>query len=300
MRSRLPLTVPLRFRLEYAALRAAIMIARALPFEAAVGISGYLWFVFAPYLSRHRRADRHLAAMIPSYSAAERARILREMWRNLGQTFAESLLLDRLAAEPDRVAMDATCQTILRRTMDEGGIVVSLHLGNWEASVIPLAAAGARHAAVYRHVANPLANAYLLSSRSRYYGDGLFAKGDAAARALLRRARDGKSCGIMADLRDSSGFEVPLFGRPAPSTPFPAMLARQFNRPLFAVAVVRIGVARFRMEATEIAVEQTGDRNADIRAATARTQEVFEGWIRRWPEQWMWAHRRYERSLDGR
>ncbi len=290
------MTVPLRFRLEYAALRAGIVIARALPFEAAVRIGGWLWFAFAPHLSRHRRADRHLAAMIPAYSAAERARILREMWRNLGQTFVELLLLDRLVAEPDRVAMDATCQTLLRRTMDEGAIVVSLHLGNWEASVVPLFAAGARHAAVYRHATNPLVDSYLLGSRSRYYRDGLFAKGDAAARALLRRAREGKSCGIMADLRDNSGLEVPLFGRSAPSTSFPAMLARRFHRPLFAVGVVRTGVARFRMEATEIAVQQTGDRDADIRAATARTQEVFEGWIRRWPEQWMWAHRRYDRS----
>ena len=74
----------------------------------------------------------------------------------------------------------------------------------------------------------------------------------------------------------------------------PAMLARQYRLPLFAVCLVRVGPARFRMEACEIEVSRTGDRAADIGAATAQTQRVFEAWIRQWPEQWMWAHRRYD------
>jgi KDO2-lipid IV(A) lauroyltransferase len=177
--------------------------------------------------------------------------------------------------------------------MAEGGIIVCLHLGNWEASVLPLAAAGARHVAVYRRMRNVLLEDHMLSLRAAYYKGGLLAKGDAAARGLLRQARAGGSLGVMADLRDSSDYMVTFFGRPAPSTPLPAMLARQFGRPIFAVGLVRTGPARFRMVAAEITVPRTDDRAVDIQAATQAIQAMFESWVRLWPGQWMWAHRRY-------
>jgi KDO2-lipid IV(A) lauroyltransferase len=285
----------LQFRLEYHALRSIDRFARALPLEVAVRLSGAVWRGIGPHLGRHRRAERHLAAMMPELSAAERQRILRSMWRHLGETFVEALQLDRIAAEPDRIALDSMHRTVVRRAMEEGGIVVTPHLGNWEAAVLPLAAQqGATHVGVYRPAKNPLVDAYVLRARGPYYRGGLFAKGQAAARGLLRQARKGGSLGIMADLRDSGGVHVPLFGHPAPSTPLPAMLARQFGRPLFAVCLVRVGTSRFCLKASEIEVPQTDDRAADILVATARIQQVFEGWIRQWPEQWTWAHRRYD------
>ena len=288
--------IPLRFRMEFLALRGLDRVARSVPLEVAVRLNGALWRGIGPLLGRHRRAGRHLAAMMPEVSAAERERILRAMWRHLGETFLEALQLDRLAAEPGRISLDAARRAVVRRTLQEGGIVVTPHLGNWEAAVLPLAAQqGANHAGVYRRAKNPLVDAYVLAARGPFYRGGLFPKGQDAARGLLRQARSGDSLGVMADLRDSGGVRVPLFGRPAPSTPLPAMLARQFNRPLFAVCLVRVGTSRFRLEATEVQVSHTDDRTADILATTARIQQVFEGWIRQWPEQWMWAHRRYDK-----
>jgi len=280
--------------LEYAALRGLDGVARVAPLEVASRLNGWLWSAVAPHVSRHRRAERHLAAMIPQLSAAERRRILLTMWRNLGETFIEGLQADRFAAQSDRIELDPPCREIVRRTVAEGGIIACAHLGNWELATIPLAAAGARHVGVYRRVANPLIDAYLLRKRAPYFAGGLLAKGDGAARGLMRHARQGGSIGIMADQRDLGGVLVSVFGLPAPSTPFPATLARQFGRPLFAVALLRVGTCRFRMQAVEIKVQRTEDRGADIRDATAQTQSVFEGWIRRWPEQWMWAHNRYE------
>lgn len=287
--------VGLRFRLEYYALRGFDWLARALPLEVAAGLGGAVWRGIGPLLGRHRRADRHLAAMMPEMSADARRRILRAMWRHLGQTFVEALQLDRIAGAPDRISVGASQRAVVRRTVEEGAVIALLHLGNWEAAVLPLAAeAGSSHAGVYRRANNPLVDGYLLAARSPYYKGGLFAKGQSAARGLLRQARRGGSLGVMADLRDGGGVHVPLFGRPAPSTPLPAMFARQFGKPLFAACLVRVGTCRFRLETAEVEVSRTGDRAADILATTARVQAVFEGWIRRWPEQWMWAHRRYD------
>jgi KDO2-lipid IV(A) lauroyltransferase len=146
---------------------------------------------------------------------------------------------------------------------------------------------------VYRRLKNPFSEAYLLSLRQSLYPSGLFEKGQGAARDLLRQARAGNSVGIMADLWDDGDCLVPFFGRLAPSTIMPALLARQFNRPLFAMSVIRNGRTRFFMQVTEVTVERTTDRKADIDHMTARVQSIFEGWIRQSPEQWMWAHKRF-------
>ena len=284
----------LRRWLEYVAVRGFVAVMRVMPLEAASRFSGWLWGALAPHLSRQRRADSHLAAMMPELSAAERKQILIAMWRNLGQTFVEAMQLDRIAAEPDRFELDASCREIVRRTATEGGIVACAHLGNWEAAAAPFAAAGARVVDVYRPVANPFLNAYLLKLRAPYFAGGLLAKGDRAARDLARHARRGGPIGHMADLRDDAGVPVPFFGRLAPSTRAPAALARRFGRPLFALVLVRVATCRFRMHAIEIEVPHSADRTADVRTATAKIQAAFEGWIRRWPEQWMWAHNRYE------
>lgn len=284
----------LKHRLEYVGLRALMALFRALPLETASRLGGMLWQAVARHTSRHRRADFHLSRMMPELTPAERQTILQGMWRNLGQTSVEALMLDRIAAEPWRIELDETRQEVRRRVIAEGGILVAPHLGNWEVASVPLALHGARHVCVYRRMKNPLVERYVLAIRAPYYPSGLFAKGDAAARGLLRHAKAGGSMGIMGDLRENSGLEVPFFGHPAASTPAPAMLARQFNRPLYAVCTVRTGPARFRSVTQEILVRHTEDRTADILAATAEIQRVFEGWIRTWPDQWMWAHKRID------
>lgn len=281
------------FRLEFFALRSVIALLRALPLETAAGFSGMLWYHTAPLLSRHKRADLHLSRAMPELSPAERQRILRAMWRNLGETFAESLMLDRILAEPSRISLDAASLDAIERTKHEGAIVACPHLGNWEVSAIPLALAGGRHSAVYRRLKNPFSEAYLLSLRQSLYPSGLFEKGQGAARDLLRQARAGNSVGIMADLWDDGDCLVPFFGRLAPSTIMPALLARQFNRPLFAMSVIRTGRTRFAMQVIEVEVQHTADRKADIHNMTARIQSIFEAWIRQSPEQWMWAHKRF-------
>jgi KDO2-lipid IV(A) lauroyltransferase len=283
----------LKYRLEFFGLRSVIALFRLLPLDVSASISGALWHQFAPMLKRHKRADRHLSQMMPELLPAERQRILRAMWRNLGRTFAESLMLDRILAEPARITLDAASQAALSRCKREGGIIASPHLGNWEVLAIPLAQIDGNHSGVYRRLNNPHSEAYLMSVRKPFYPAGLFDKGNGAARNLLRQARAGNSVGIMADLWDDGDCMVPFFGRLAPSTTLPAVLARQFSRPLYAASMIRSSGSHFIMQVAEITVEHTEDRKADLKKMTASVQSIFEGWIRQSPEQWMWAHKRF-------
>ena len=66
-----------------------------------------------------------------------------------------------------------------------------------------------------------------------------------------------------------------------------------FNQPLGLGGVVRKPGERFEMHIVEVPVQHSNDRDADVLATTQNLQFAFEGFVRAWPEQWMWAHKRW-------
>lgn len=282
----------LRYLAEFGAFRVLAAIVRALPVETASNLSGAAWRAIAPRLSRHRRACAHLAAAFPDKTDAERDAIARDMWETLGRTFAEAFHLDEIVAdgrisyEPDQI-FDAL------RTRACGEILVSLHFGNWELAAAGGPHAGLKIAGVYQAIKNPYVDAYVNRLRESLYPGGLYAKAPDTATALMRHAKRGGAVALLADLRDRNGASVDFFGRPAPSTLFPALLARSLGLPLLAARVMRLPGVRFRIEVVELDIPRDGERRDDVVAATQIIQRQFESWVRENPSQWMWAHRRW-------
>jgi KDO2-lipid IV(A) lauroyltransferase len=291
-RPKAPRAAGILMRLEYWGFRAVAAVARALPLDTASAVSGWLWRAIAPQLRRHRRARLNLAAAMPELTEAERERILREMWETLGRTFAEAFHLDTLHADRSRIAI--TIEPALMELMRGGGFVLaSLHTGNWEVCGVAARRSGLRIAGVYQSLKNPLVDDFVTSMRAPFYPLGLFSKGHDTVFKLMRILRSGGDVAVLADLRENRGVGVPFFGRPAPSNPFPALMARSQNVPLVAIRVVRLDGAHFEVQGERVPVTRTGDRSADVAATTAALHAIFERWIRERPAQWMWGHRRW-------
>jgi len=277
---------------EYLGFRLVERLLSALDVETASGLVGRLWRRFAPWLTRHRRALKHLALAYPDMPQAERERIARAMWEHLGRTFAEFFHMEEIARQ-GRIELE-TPQTLA--LMRDGGpyVVCAMHLGNWEL----LAGVSARHArplaGVYQPLTNGLVDAEIKRLRGPLYPLGLFPRSAATLRRLMKIAKDGGSLGFMSDLREGKGVAVPFFGRPAHSNIAPALIARTFNLKLYAASVVRMPGVRFMVSVVPVQVPITDDRDADVVAATANVQARFEEFLRQSPEQWMWAHRRWD------
>jgi KDO2-lipid IV(A) lauroyltransferase len=282
----------LRYRAEYVGFRLVGLGLAAMPVEWAAALSGKVWRFVAPHLSRHKRALEHLALAFPQYPPPKRERIARDMWENLGRTFAESFHLRELA-EGDRIAFSDPAQADAMAKAHRKAIVCSSHIGNWELIVVAATRIGLQPAGVYQRIKNPFVDSYVTRTRLPLYPGGLHEKGKAAARHLVRYARNGGTVALLADLRENRSISVPFFGHPARSTTFPATLARTLGLPLLVGGAVRQPGSRFRLEIEEIGVPMTDDKHADIEAATAALQACFERQIRAHPEQWMWAHRRW-------
>lgn len=284
-----------RFRLEAFGFDTAAGLIRTLGPDRASGLSGALWRRFAPFNKRHARAESAMRRSLPAVTDAEVARHLGEMWENLGRTAAEAFHIGALIAERERFVIGEDTLDAVRIAKTRGAVFVSLHQGNWELASPLLHMLGLPVAGVYQRLQNPLTEARASAYRAPFYALGLHSKGHETARKLLKAVGDGGTVTIMADLRDHSGIEVPFFGRPAPSTLFPALLARSRNVPLFAGVVFREKGATFRVKTREIPVAHSSDRKADMETITAAIQAIFEDFIRERPGQWMWGHRRWSR-----
>jgi len=292
----------IRHLLEYVFLRGVIALVRALSLDTGREWSAKVWRLLAPYGRRHRRALDNLAVAFPDKSHSERQAIALAMWGNLGRVMAETMQLDRILKEPERIEIENP--ELLGRYAGKMGSAVacSMHMGNWELAMWPLMRAGAKPAAVYRLVDNPYVDLYLRGQRKELYPGGLFARGKAqgimsghdTARMIGSYVRQGGRLGFLADLYDRKGKAVPFFGKPARSTIIPVLLARRLGARLWVGRCIRVGnESRFRVRMQEVKVPWTSDPDADATAALTAMQAQFEAWIKETPEQWMWSNRRW-------
>lgn len=295
----------IQFRLEYALLRLVVGIVRLFPLELAADASARAWGRLAPVFSpkRHARALANLAIAFPEKSEEERAAICKAHWQNLGRVMAETMQIDRLIAEPER--MEIVNRAVFARYRGKLGpaVGVSLHMGNWELAIWPLTLAGANPAAVYRSVNNPYVDQYLRDQRRDLYPGGLFGRGivegdhsehQKTARLITDFVRRGGRLGMVCDLYDRTGIGVPFFGREARTQAIAAMIARRVGARIWMARAKRIGTqSRFAIELKELKVPRTANQSEDVRTIMTEMQRQFETWVREAPEQWMWSNRRW-------
>lgn len=279
--------------LEAVGVRAIAALCRLLGLDAASAFFGWVWRTLGPWNRRHARALDNLAHAFPERTPDERERIARASWENLGRVMAEGFLLDRLAADRSRLEDDDARLVAERLAEGRGLVAVSAHYGNWELGADVVRRAGFATTGIYKRLRNPIVDRMVRDLRAPFYPGGLEPRSAEAPRKLINAVRRGGALVILADLRNGRGVEVPFFGRPARSSTFPALAARLLDAPLMAGRVIRTKGVRFRFECETIAVPRTGDREADLAAATAAIMAVFERWIRERPELWMWGMRRW-------
>jgi KDO2-lipid IV(A) lauroyltransferase len=295
----------LQHRVEYGALRLLAGVIRAMPLDAGAQVSGRLWRLLAPWNRRHKRALENLAIAFPDKSPGEREAIARGMWENLGRVMAETMQIDRIIAEPDRIRLEPATERMFARYKGKMGsaVGVTLHMGNWELAAWPMTVAGNNPAAVYRSVNNPYVDRYLRGLRRNLYPGGLLGKGrvngsreegQKTARLITDFVRKGGRLGLVCDLYDRSGLQVPFFGRPTRSVTIPAIIARRVGARIWLSRCRRVGKeSRFLIELKELKVPRSANAAEDVKWVTAAMQRQFEAWIRETPEQWMWSNRRW-------
>lgn len=246
-------------------------------------------------------ARRNLALAFPEKSEAEREAILAGVWDNLTRTMAELPILRELAlrdpTDPrkglsDRVEFVGGEHAEAVVASGKVSVAFTAHLGNWEVLPCAIASLGIRLATLYRVPRNT----HVTETLARWRGDivELVPSGPGAALRIARELKAGVHFCMMSDQRMPGGPVVPFFGRPAPSNPIVARMARQFDAPILGVRCIRLPGSRFRVELSPpVDVPRDAEGKVDVDGATARINAVIEGWVREHPEQWLWLHDRW-------
>ncbi len=270
---------------------------RALPLDIASGLGGRLARIVGPWLPVNKVGVTNLRLAFPDLTDAQRRRLLRDAWDNLGRTLFEYPHLDRIIAE--RVEVVGIEHLAAFRDDGRPGIAFSGHLANWE--IMPAAAglAGVPLTNVYRAPNNPRVDTIIRHAR-RLAGPDLVPKGSTGARQLLKALRAGKHLGLLVDQKMNDGIAIPFFGQPAMTAAALADLALRFQAPLLPAQPIRLGGAYFRLIINPLIEPETltgGVKGvAGQEAMMAEVNRMLENWIRAYPAQWLWFHRRWPKS----
>jgi len=235
---------------------------------------------------------------MPELSAAERARIIRGMWDNLGRVMAEYGHLARISCFGPDARAEVVGTDHVDRAVARGKPIIffSGHFGNWEMAAIAGVQYGLDVVEVYRAANNPATEAVMLALR-RSLGVEPVSKGASGARRIIAAIRAGRTVGMLVDQKMNDGIPVPFFGRDAMTAPAIAEFALRYDCTLLPVLVERVAGARFRvLVEPPVEVRRTGDRRADTHTIMVEVNRLLESWVRARPEQWFWLHRRWPDS----
>ena len=168
------------------------------------------------------------------------------------------------------------------------------HLANWELPGVGAKLIGVKSAVLYRRPNIGAVNDVIVKLREPLMGELIPTGLDAPVR-LARLLQSGVHVGMLADQHYSKGVEVTFFGRPCLANPLIAMLARQTELPIYGMRVVRNPDGNsFWGEISEpVEPARDADGRVDIKGTMQAITAVIEGWIRQYPEQWLWLHRRW-------
>ena len=244
----------------------------------------------------------NLALCFPEKSAHERQKMLRAHFRVLAQTFVDRgvLWLGTAAQVRELVTVSglekAHHYTDSRRPL----MLLAPHFVALDAAASRLTLAGPQGATMYTPQSDPDVDALVRLGRGRFHAVHLISQKD-GVRSLIRLIRQGFPTYYLPDMDFGikGGVFVPFFGVPAATQTATAQMARQFDLPVLPIlSAWDAKTGRYHVTiGDEINLFESTDTSLEM--ATARLNELLEGWIREHPTQYYWVHRRFKTRPEG-
>jgi KDO2-lipid IV(A) lauroyltransferase len=298
----------MRENLEFAVVWTLVKLLGVLPrgwartLGAGVGAAAYR------LLGRLRKVGlTNLELAFPEKTVVEREQILRTLYRNLGWLLAEFCQMPRYTMEKTGentrgfLRYEGLEHYLAARERGKGVLIVTGHLGAWELSSYYHSLMGHPMSMVIRRLDNVRVDRLVNDIRC-LHGNRVLHKDD-FARGLLAAMRQGDTVGILMDtnMTPPQGAFVPFFGQMACTASGMARVALKTGATVLPGFMVwEESEQKYVLHFGEtIEVVATGDDEQDVLENTARFTAVIETWVRKYPEQWLWVHRRWKTRPEG-
>ncbi|WP_407146900.1 lipid A biosynthesis lauroyl acyltransferase [Bradyrhizobium sp. ORS 86] len=260
----------------------------------------------AHFIGRRLREDRigreNLRAAFPEKSPEEIETILAGVWHNLGRLGAEFVHLDHIwdydidhPEKSSRIEVSPRSKELFDQLRDDGkpALFFAAHLGNWELPALGAVAHGLDAAILFRRPNIESADRAIERIRAVKMGT-LIPAGRNAPLRLGQALQNGQHVAMLVDQYLTNGVPVTFFGRKTTANPLLARLRRLVDCPIHGTRIIRLPNNRFRAELSE-EVKPVFDASGqiDIQGTMQAVTDVVEGWVREYPDQWLWLHRRW-------
>ena len=290
--------------IQYIAVRAVFGVISAFPLRISMEIGKRFAVLMMKLVKRlQRTALRNLEIAFPDSTLEERERLMRGTFESIGRHLGFVAHLPKLTKEQIYRNIEiVNPEGIIEAYAEESGLVIFTgHFGSWELVHHLAGMHGYQLDIIVRPIDNPLVEKFVNDFRTRF-GNQTIPKARAARTAiklLLKR----KAVGILTDLNSQppDGIFVPFFGVPAATSTAAARLAfatQSSLLPVFMVWDEKKGKYVAYVE-SKIELEPSGDLEADVRKVTEKITAITESYVRRFPEQWLWIHKRWNTRPDG-
>jgi KDO2-lipid IV(A) lauroyltransferase len=262
------------------------------------------WTCYLGLVRLRRVGERNLGLALPELPSKTKKRILRHVFRNLGWQLVEFCRLPRYTAENTRgwIRTEGLEHFAAAKARGRGVLVLTGHLGAWELSSFYHSLMGHPMGMVIRRLDNRMLDDYVNGIRC-LHGNQVLHKDD-FARGLLHAMRAGETVGILMDtnMTPPQGVFVRFFGITACTASGLARVALKTGAAVVPGFLVwQPGERQYVLHfGPELRLTRSEDHEADILAATQQCNDVLESWIRRYPDQWLWIHRRWKTRPPGK
>ena len=295
----------MRQRLEYLLVATFVGVLRVVPRRVARWTGSAIGALTGRLAGRLRQVgDRNLQLAFPHMPSTERQALLGRTFRNLGVHLAEFCQMKRYSAalvEREVMRYEGLDHFLAAESRGKGVLVLTGHLGAWELSSFVHSLLGHPMGMVIRRLDNPLIDEFVNRIRCRH-GNRVLHKDD-FARGLLTAMNRGETVGILMDtnMTPPQGVFVPFFGAEACTASGLARVARKTGAAVIPGFLLWTEAeSRYVLHfGEELHLQVTADAEADALANTALFARVTETYIRRYPDQWLWLHRRWKTRPPG-
>ncbi len=290
-------------RCQYWAAAAALKTLGWLPHKFArlvcallAALSYWLW----PRLRRVGLFNLRFA--FPDWTERQRRRVIFGLFQNFGRMladFAHFPQWNRSNIE-SLIIYDGFENYARAQSQGQGVFFLTAHFGNWELGSFAHGVYGYPCHFVVREMDNPLLDEFI--NRYRCLSGGTAIEKGEFARGVLRAFAQGHAVGVLSDqnMLPNEGVFVDFFGKPACTTTGPARVARKTGAAVILGLVIwDKKLKKYRLRFDPVEWIHCDDPEQEILANTANFTRRIEDYVRRYPDQWLWVHRRWKTRPPG-
>lgn len=276
----------------------------ALPLETSMRFGKGIGKFFAKRFPKlQKTARRNLEIALPELSAQEKEKIIHGTFESLGRHLGFVSHFKKFQHEDIRKLVEVVGYDNFESAHQKGKGVLFFtgHFGSWEVFNLLPAAFGFGMNILVRRIDNPLVESFVDTMRTKF-GSVTLDK-TKSARTMFRVLKKGELLGILADLnvQEKEGVFVDFFGVPASTTTSIAKLAVATGAAVLPAFAVWEESKKKYVVYLEPEIEYDANDNSDenIRALTQKITSVVEKYVRQYPEQWLWIHKRWNERPKG-